>query len=83
MRRKGINYDVGTDFLGFMTRPVFDMENVRREFEIIRNDLNCNSVRISGCDFDRLMAAAEEEGLKYGFLPSFTIKVLPKRPNSW
>ena len=39
--------------------PKFDGRVVHREFEIIKNDLPCNSVRICGLDLDRLVAAGE------------------------
>ncbi|HEX5493205.1 MAG TPA: hypothetical protein VFX70_01345 [Mycobacteriales bacterium] len=60
MRRRGMNYDVGTANDGVLLRPVFDPRVVRRELEIIRDDLHCTAVRISGLDPDRLMPAAED-----------------------
>ncbi|WP_248930524.1 hypothetical protein [Paenibacillus hamazuiensis] len=64
MKRKGVNYDVGIETGGFnlrptWSRPKFDIEVVSREIAIIKNDLNCNAIRISGTDPDRLMAATE------------------------
>ncbi|GIM47719.1 hypothetical protein DNHGIG_32680 [Collibacillus ludicampi] len=48
--RKGINYDVGTFTRGkeSSSRDRFDPHIVQREMEIIKNDLHCNAVRISG-----------------------------------
>ncbi|HSW91723.1 MAG TPA: hypothetical protein VLG09_03700 [Candidatus Saccharimonadales bacterium] len=66
MKRKGINYDVGIEFFKeYMSRPSFNPKVVHREIEIIKNDLHCNAIRISGTDIDRLMTAAED-ALKQG-----------------
>jgi hypothetical protein len=60
MQHKGVNYDVGHIYLsGASSRPEFDRRVVRREIEIIRHDLNCNAIRISGLDIERLVYAAE------------------------
>src|ERR1043166_8985191 len=67
MKRKGINYDVGIDFhRDYISRPIFDASITHRELEIIRSDLHCNALRISGTDMDRLIVTAEE-ALKQGF----------------
>lgn len=58
MNRKGVSYDVGR-FMGINWRPVFDLNIVRRELEIIKRDLHCNAVRICAKNIDRLLAAAE------------------------
>lgn len=66
MKRKGINYDVGIEFHhDYVSRPKFDAAIMRRELEIIRQDLHCNAIRISGTDIDRLIVTAEE-ALKQG-----------------
>jgi len=66
MKRKGINYDVGIEFFKeYMSRPSFDPKIAHREIEIIKNDLHCNAIRISGTDIDRLMVTAED-ALKQG-----------------
>src|SRR5437868_5711320 len=55
MNRKGINYDVGTVFHeGVTSRENLAPEVIKREMEIIKNDLHCNAVRISGYDIGRL-----------------------------
>lgn len=55
MRLRGINYDVGIDLHeGYLSRSDFDPDTVRRELSIIRDDLHCNAVRVSGTDLDRL-----------------------------
>jgi hypothetical protein len=61
MRWKGINYCIGTEFVPgtVSTRPEFDRHVVRREIEIIRTDLHCNAIRISGRDVERLSYAGE------------------------
>jgi hypothetical protein len=57
---KGINYDVGTFYSpGICSRPVFNDRDIRKEIEIIKNDLYCECIRISGYDIDRLMKASE------------------------
>ena len=71
MRRKGVLYDVGR-VLWVNWRPVFDPAVVRRELQIIRDDLHCNAVKICGRDIGRLTFAAEaalELGLEVGFSP--------------
>jgi hypothetical protein len=58
MKRKGISYDTGR-FMAMNWRPRFDLRIVRRELEIIKNDLHANAVRICGQGIERLAAAAE------------------------
>jgi hypothetical protein len=72
MRLKGVCYDVGREMMGRNWRPDFDPRVVRRELEIIRNDLHCNAVRLQGRDPERLRLAAEpalELGLEVWFSP--------------
>lgn len=64
MRLKGVCYDVGA-VMGFNWRPHFDPKEVHREIEIIKTDLHCNAIRISGLSIDRLTTAAED-ALKQG-----------------
>jgi hypothetical protein len=59
MKRKGICYDAGRVMMGGNWRPKFDHAIVRRELEIIKQDLHCNAVRIQGLDIDRLKIASE------------------------
>ena len=59
MNRKGICYDVGS-YMAFNWRPHFDTKEVRRELGIIKEDLNCNAIRISGQDLNRLSIAARD-----------------------
>jgi hypothetical protein len=58
MKIKGVNYDVGTE-MGVNWRPDYDPKVVQRELEIIKNDLHCNAVGISGKDIGRLVVTAE------------------------
>ena len=58
MRIKGVNYDVGTE-MGGNWRSDYNPETSRRELEIIKNDLHCNAVGISGKDIGRVAVTAE------------------------
>lgn len=58
MKVKGINYDVGT-VMGVNWRPDYNPQTVERELEIIKNDLHCNAVGISGKDIGRVMLTSE------------------------
>jgi len=63
MRGKGINYDTGfMDAVmrnaGVSTHEPFDPEVVKREMRIIRDDLHCTAVRITGGNLNRLKLAA-------------------------
>jgi hypothetical protein len=72
MKRKGVCYDVGRVLEGELQRPSFDPKIIRRELEIIKNDLHCNAVRIQGFDLDRLELASKhalELGLEVWFSP--------------
>lgn len=76
IKHKGINYDVGTFTRGkeVSSREIFDLAVVEREMEIIKNELHCTSIRISGQDINRLTAAAEyalKQGLEVWLSPAF------------
>jgi hypothetical protein len=58
MRAKGINYDTGFFNGDTSTHEPFEPDRVRREMRVIRNDLHCTAVRITGGDVDRLAIAA-------------------------
>ena len=72
---RGINYDVGNFFReGKLSRPDFDKSIIKKEIEIIKQELHCDAIRISGYDIDRLSIAAEfalKEGLHVWFSPSY------------
>jgi len=74
MNLKGINYDIGTiTTRGGLTREIFDLSVVRKEIEIIKNELHCNAIRISGLSIERIAGAAEiacSLGLTVWFSPS-------------
>ena len=79
MRIKGVSYDVGRE-MGFNWRPNFDRNIVRRELEIIRDDLHCNAVRICGLDLDRLDVAAKE-ALDLGLVVWLSPEMWDKTPD--
>ncbi len=72
MRGKGINYDTGFINKGVSSREPFDITVVTRELQIIRDDLHCTAVRVTGGDAERLEIAAgiaAEAGLEVWFSP--------------
>lgn len=72
MRAKGMTYDTGFVRKGEISREHFDPEVVRRELAIIRDDLHCNAVQLTGGDPERLELAASyaaELGLEIWFSP--------------
>jgi hypothetical protein len=74
VRGKGITYDTGFFRAGSTTstREVFDPQVVGRELDVIRRDLHCNAVRVTGGDPDRLELAARagaEVGLEVWWSP--------------
>ncbi|HZW57300.1 MAG TPA: hypothetical protein VFF30_13510 [Nitrososphaerales archaeon] len=69
---KGVSYDAGS-VMYFNWRPDFDPKTVSREIEIIKNDLHCNSIRITGLDINRLIVAtaiALKQGLEVWLCPT-------------
>ncbi|MGV9638181.1 hypothetical protein ACWDO0_28745 [Nocardia rhamnosiphila] len=67
-----MTYDTGFIRNGRASRNEFDLEVVRRELAIIRDDLHCTAVQIVGGDADRLELAARcaaELGLEVWFSP--------------
>ena len=72
MRANGINYDTGFINKGVSSREPFDIAVVTRELQIIRDDLHCNAVRVTGGDPERLAIAASiaaEAGLEVWLSP--------------
>ncbi|MBB5874209.1 hypothetical protein F4553_007643 [Allocatelliglobosispora scoriae] len=75
MRAKGITYDTGfipTGRTGLSTHEPFDPAIVEREMRIIRDDLHCAAVRITGGDPERLELTAgfaADAGLEVWFSP--------------
>ena len=67
MRGRGITYDTGFFHAGVSTHKTFDPDRVKRETRIVRDELHCNAVRVTGGDADRLELAtqrAAEAGLE-------------------
>lgn len=58
MRTRGMTYDTGFVREGTSSRESFDPALVTRELTIIRDDLHCTAVHVSGGDPDRLELAA-------------------------
>ena len=72
MRAFGITYDTGFTSAGTTTREPFDPAVVGREMQVIRDDLRCDAVRITGGDRGRLETAARhaaEAGLEVWYSP--------------
>ena len=59
MRVFGMNYDTGFVSAGSTTHEPFDPDTVRRDLRVIRDELHCDAVRITGGIQDRLEVAAE------------------------
>ena len=79
MQHRGVHYDAGTTFRGpgyaiSTRRADLNPSVVRRELQIIRDDLHANAVRVVGSDVDRLVAVAQialDVGLEVWFAPSY------------
>ncbi|MGW5390229.1 hypothetical protein [Streptomyces koyangensis] len=72
MRARGICYDTGFVRPGGNSRVRFDPELVRRELTVIRDDLHCDAVHLTGGDPERLELAARHAadlGLEIWFSP--------------
>jgi hypothetical protein len=72
VRAKGITYDTGFVRHGVNSRQHFDPKLVERELRIIRDDLHCTAVRVTGGDPQRIETAATfavELGLEVWFSP--------------
>ncbi|TMR90940.1 hypothetical protein [Nonomuraea basaltis] len=72
MRAYGVTYDTGFLSAGTTTHEPFNPDTVRREMQIIRDELYCDAVRITGGDPDRLETAARHAaraGLEVWYSP--------------
>jgi hypothetical protein len=72
VRARGISYDTGFFHLGVSTHEPFDPDVVGREMRVIRDDLHCTAVRVTGGDPARLEVAASraaDAGLEIWFSP--------------
>src|SRR5437773_2666024 len=75
MRGKGITYDTGFITEGVSTHEPFDPQVVKREMRIIRDDLHCTTVRITGghpCRLEIAASHAADVGLEVWFSPFTT-----------
>ena len=61
MRGKGINYGTGFYPGGVSSREEFGAGTVRREMQVIADDLHCTAVRVSGGDPARLSVAGNSQ----------------------
>lgn len=61
LRQRGVVYDVGRAMgaLSINWRPDYSPARMRRELEVIRDDLHANAVRLCGRDPQRLLTAVE------------------------
>ena len=79
LQHRGIHYDTGTTFRGpgyaiSTRRADLNVSVVRRELEIIRDDLHANAVRVGGSDVARVTATSEialSLGLEVWYSPAF------------
>jgi hypothetical protein len=72
VRAKGITYDTGFVRRGKNSRKRFDPKLVERELRIIRDDLHCTAIRVTGGDPERIELAATfavDLGLEVWFSP--------------
>ncbi|NKE57283.1 hypothetical protein FXN61_10745 [Lentzea sp. PSKA42] len=72
MRAKGIAYDTGFVRHGEISLEKFDLDVVRSDLAVIRDELHCNAVHLVGGDPERLEQAARiaaELGLEVWFSP--------------
>jgi hypothetical protein len=72
MRAFGVTYDTGFPNGGTTSREPFDPAVVVREMQIIRDELRCDAVRVTGGDLDRLETAARHgatAGLEVWYCP--------------
>ncbi len=72
MRVFGMNYDTGFLSAGSSTHEPFDPEVVRHDLHVIRTELHCDAVRITGGIQDRLELTARyaaEAGLEVWYCP--------------
>ncbi|WP_246613437.1 hypothetical protein [Paractinoplanes bogorensis] len=68
MRVFGMNYDTGLVSGGSTTHEPFDAGTVRSDLRVIRDELHCDAVRITGGVQDRLELAADA-GLEVWYCP--------------
>jgi membrane protease YdiL (CAAX protease family) len=63
LTQKGVSYDVGTSYVpGQSSRPNWQPEVMRREIQVIRDELHCNSILIFGNGLNRLVHMTRGRG---------------------
>ncbi|MGO4838125.1 TetR/AcrR family transcriptional regulator, partial [Rhizobiaceae sp. 2RAB30] len=56
LRLRGIDYDTGTNYWGGqLSRQIWNRRTVQEHMRVIREDLHCNAVCVSGTNIERLM----------------------------
>ena len=91
VQHQGVHYDTGTVFRGpgyaiSTRRTALDMSVVRRELEIVRDDLHANAVRIVGSDVGHMTVVAKIAvglGLEVWFSPAFFEYSLEETAAHW
>ncbi len=74
MRVKGISYDIGISFGDYQASLGMDTTTMRRELDIIKNDLHLNAIRLSGTNAQNMVSAARiafEQGLDVWISPHY------------
>lgn len=73
MKYKGITYDIGTEYSpNILSRDNLTQNIITSDIEVIKNNLNCNSIRIYGKDSTILLLTAEialQKGLNVWLSP--------------
>ena len=62
MKIKGMNYDIGIEFRygdSSSKLNLFNKEYLKRDLEIIRDELHCNAIRLSGTDVQDMIDGTE------------------------
>ncbi len=59
LRLRGIDYDTGTNYWGGqLSRQIWNRRTVEEHMRVIRKDLRCNVICVSGTNIERLIEAA-------------------------
>ncbi len=71
MKAKGVNYDTGTYLVGHLSRDV-SPEKMEDDINMIKDDLNANSIRVYGMEKDKLHQASKmalDRGMEVWYSP--------------
>ena len=77
MKIKGIIYDTGMKFAKFSTKRTISNKKLKEEFQLIKNDLNCNAIGFHGSSVDEIINVANialRIGLDVWLFPRFINK---------